>query len=204
MLRGVSKSVSKPLCILMNISFEEGTFPDIWKIANVIPILKKGDKSQPSNYRLVALLNCIGKLEERIVFKNMHYSLLDNNLLYKYQSGFLPQHSIVFQLINIFHNKSLAFDNYMFSCNVFCDVSKAFDRVWHKGFLLKVSKGAKIRNRYNQVPHLTQDTNGKVTNSQLDTTNESQDGSPFPAGYHKAHIKTDAHKGIANTRQKKT
>ena len=37
----------------------------------------------------------------------------------------------------------------------------------------KVSKGAKIRNRYNQVPHLTQDTNGKVTNSQLDTTNES-------------------------------
>ena len=32
--------------------------------------------------------------------------------------------------------------------------------------LSKVSKGAKIRNRYNQVPHLTQDTNGKVTNSQ--------------------------------------
>ena len=52
----------------------------------------------------------------------------------------------------------------------------------------KVSKGAKIRNRYNQVPHLTQDTNGKVTNSQLDTTNESQEGSPFLAGDHKAHI----------------
>ena len=32
--------------------------------------------------------------------------------------------------------------------------------------MVKVSKGAKIRNRYNQVPHLTQDTNGKVTNSQ--------------------------------------
>ena len=52
----------------------------------------------------------------------------------------------------------------------------------------KVSKGAKIRNRYNQVPHLTQDTNGKVTNSQLDTTNESQEVSSFPAGDHKAHI----------------
>ena len=37
----------------------------------------------------------------------------------------------------------------------------------------KVSNGAKIRNRYNQVPHLTQDTNGKVTSSQLDTTNKS-------------------------------
>ena len=48
------------------------------------------------------------------------------------------------------------------------------------GSLMKVSKGAKIRNRYNQVPHLTQDTNGKVTNSQLDTTNESQEVSPFP------------------------
>ena len=40
----------------------------------------------------------------------------------------------------------------------------------------KVSKGAKFRNRYNRVPHLTQDTNGKVTNSQLDTTNQ-----PFPS-----------------------
>ena len=53
---------------------------------------------------------------------------------------------------------------------------------------IKVSKGAKIRNQYNQVPHLTQDTNGKITNSQLDTTNESHEVSPFPAGGHKAHI----------------
>ena len=54
--------------------------------------------------------------------------------------------------------------------------------------VVKVSKGAKIRNRYNQVPHLTQDTNEKVTNSQSNTTNESQEVSPFPAGDHKAHI----------------
>ena len=53
---------------------------------------------------------------------------------------------------------------------------------------MKVGKGAKIRNRYNQVPHLTQYTNGKVTNSQLDTTNESQEVSPFPKDDHKAHI----------------
>ena len=53
---------------------------------------------------------------------------------------------------------------------------------------IKVSKGAKIRNRYNQVPQLTQNTNGKVTNSQLDITNESQEVSPLPAGDHKAHI----------------
>ena len=47
---------------------------------------------------------------------------------------------------------------------------------------------AKIRNRYNQVPHLTQNTNGKETNSQLDATNESQEVSLFPVGDHKAHI----------------
>ena len=52
----------------------------------------------------------------------------------------------------------------------------------------KVSKGAKIRNRYNQVPYLTQDTNGKVTSSQPDTTNESQEVSPLPAGDLKVHI----------------
>ena len=50
----------------------------------------------------------------------------------------------------------------------------------------KVSKRAKISNRYNQAPHLTQDTNGKVTTLQLDITNESQEVSPFPAGDHKA------------------
>ena len=67
-----------------------------------------------------------------------------------------------------------------------------------------LSKGAKIRNRYNQVPHLTQDTNGKVVNSQLDATNESQEVSPFPAGDHKAHINRRAQRqSKANTRQNK-
>ena len=48
--------------------------------------------------------------------------------------------------------------------------------------------GTKIRNRYNQAPHLTQDTSGKVTTSQLDITNESQEVSPFPAGDNKVSI----------------
>ena len=69
----------------------------------------------------------------------------------------------------------------------------------HQCYRTKVSKGAKIRNRYNQVPHLTQDTNGKVTNSQLYTTNKSQEVSPFPAGDHKAQINRRAQK-LTNTR----
>ena len=68
----------------------------------------------------------------------MYNFLVDNNLLYKYQSGFLPHHSTVFQLIDIYHNIRQAFDNNLFSCIVFCDVSKAFDRVWHRGLLFKL------------------------------------------------------------------
>ena len=63
----------------------------------------------------------------------------------------------------------------------------------------KARKWAKIRNRYNQVTHLTQDTNGKVTNSQLDITNESQEVSHFPAGDHKATINRRARKNIKHT-----
>ena len=54
-------------------------------------------------------------------------------------------------------------------------------------------------NRYKQVPHLTQDTIGKVTNSQLDITNESQEVSPFPSGDHKATINRRAQKQNKHT-----
>ena len=61
--------------------------------------------------------------------------------------------------------------------------------------VVKVRKRAKIRNRYNQAPHLTQDTKGKVTTSQLNITNESQEVSPFPAGVTR-HKQTDVHEII--------
>ena len=51
-------------------------------------------------------------------------------------------------------------------------------------------------NLYNQAPHLTQDTNGKVPTSLLDITNDSQEVSPFPAGDHKASINRCARKHI--------
>ena len=62
----------------------------------------------------------------------------------------------------------------------------------------KVRNRAKIRNQYNQAPHLTQDTNGKVTPSQLDNTNEGQEASPFPAGDHKAPTIRRAQKNHKN------
>ena len=76
--------------------------------------------------------------------------------------------------------------------------------IFHKRPCLdKVSKGAKISNQYNQIPHLTQDSNGKVTNSQLDTTNECQEVSPLLAGDHNAHINRRAQRNSKHKTEKK-
>ena len=69
-----------------------------------------------------------------------------------------------------------------------CKVRSCYTQRFRRRCIYKVRKRAKISNQYNQVPHLTQDTNGKVTNSQLDVTNESQEVGSFPASDHKAHI----------------
>ena len=63
---------------------------------------------------------------------------------------------------------------------------------------IKVKKETKDQESYNQAPHLTQDTNGKVTISQLDITNESQEVSPFPTDEHKASINRRARKHNKN------
>ena len=54
--------------------------------------------------------------------------------------------------------------------------------------VLEVRERAKIRNKYHPVQHMTQNTKGKVTKSQYDITNESQEVNPFPAGDHKATL----------------
>ena len=115
MPNGVSKAVLNPLSILMNRSDDEG-ISDIWKHANAIPIYEAGEKSQPSKY----ILSSIGKRH----FEYMFNFLIDNNLLYSYQSGFLPYHSQFFS-----HNISQALDNRIFSCIVFCNVSKTFESI---------------------------------------------------------------------------
>lgn len=140
MLKAVAKEVSVPLSIIFNRSFREGIFAEIWKVSNVLPLHKKGDKSILSNYRPVSLLSGVSKLQERVVFKNVYNFLHENNILYKYQSGFLPNHSTTFQLIDIYQHICQTFDNNQFSCMIFCDVSKAFDRVWHKGLIFKLKQ----------------------------------------------------------------
>ena len=68
----------------------------------------------------------------------MYNHLHSNNLLFKYQSGFRPGHSTTFQLIDIFHHICQSFDEKQYSCMIFCDISKAFDKAWHRGLLFKL------------------------------------------------------------------
>ena len=77
---------------------------------------------------------------ERVVYKHLYNFFHSNNLIYKLQSGFLSGHSSVFQLIDIYYQICQSFDSKQYTCMVFCDISKAFDRVWHKGLLFKLEQ----------------------------------------------------------------
>ena len=59
--------LSKPLVKLINFSFSEGTFPNLLKFANVIPVFKNGDNLDYNNYRPISLISNIGKLIEKIL-----------------------------------------------------------------------------------------------------------------------------------------
>ena len=138
MLRYTADTVNKPLCTLFNLSLQSKIFPSLWKKAVVIPLFKKGDKHEISNYRPVSLISCVGKVFERIVFKHMYNYLIDNNLFYNLQSGFLPTHTTVYQLIEMYEDICDALEKRKHICLVFCDISKAFDRVWHRGLIKKL------------------------------------------------------------------
>ena len=131
--------ISKPLTTIFNGSLQQGYFPARWKEANVTPIYKKEDRSSPSNYRPISLLSCIGKTMERCVHKHIYNYISQNNLLTPLQSGFISGDSTTNQLLNIYHMFCEAVDNGKEVRVVFCDISKAFDRVWHKGLLFKLS-----------------------------------------------------------------
>ena len=86
-------------------------YPDIWKLANVIPIFKKGDKQSIKNYRPVSLLPICGKVFEKIIFNNLYSYLNVNNLITKNQSGFRPGDSTTDQLLYLVNEIHQAFEN---------------------------------------------------------------------------------------------
>ena len=139
LLRNLAPEFVPMLETLFNLSLEKNCFPSSWKRANVIPIFKgKGESTLVSNYRPVSLTSCVSKVFEKLIYNRLYNHLLDTNFLYNFQSGFLPGHSTTCQLIELCHSLSLALDNQMETSVVFCDISKAFDRVWHRGLIVKL------------------------------------------------------------------
>ena len=140
MIKICDKSILKPLLILFQNSTKLSCYPDIWKKSNIIPAHKKNDKRLVNNYRPISLLPIFGKIFEKIIFNRIYVFLLKEELLNPIQSGFRPSDSCINQLIAITHEIFEAFD-----CNptlevrsVFLDISKTFDKVWHKGLLYKL------------------------------------------------------------------
>jgi hypothetical protein len=62
---------------LINLMFLSGQFPQSWKLANVIPLFKKGNRQFKVNYRPISLLPSLSKIAERVVFTRLYSFLAD-------------------------------------------------------------------------------------------------------------------------------
>lgn len=91
-----------------------------------------------SNYRPISLLNTIGKVMEKIIHKHIFNFSKEQNVITCFQSGFVPGDSTTNQLVEIYNTFCKALDEGKEVRAIFCDISKAFDRVWHKGLLFKL------------------------------------------------------------------
>ena len=82
-----------PLTDIINCSILTSTFPDNWKEAEVIPILKDGDHEKAANNRPLSLLAVASKVVERIVLNQFSAYPTKNNRLTSHQSGNKKGHS---------------------------------------------------------------------------------------------------------------
>jgi len=138
-LKEAGSAIVPSLTKLINMSLQHCEMPLTWKKANVIPLFKKGEKDTLSNYRPISILSVVSKVFEKVIFKNVYNYLHAHNFLTTHQSGFRPKDSTVNQLAYLYHTFSKALDDKLDVRIVFCDVSKAFDRVWHQGLIHKLN-----------------------------------------------------------------
>ena len=135
-------SVILPLNIIFRNILLTSTYPDRWKLANVTPIFKTGDKQLIKIYRPISLLLICSKIFEKIISKNLYSYLNANNLLTKNQSGFRPGDSTTNQLLYLVNEIHQAFENpkSLEVRAVFLDICEAFEKVWHDGLIFKLTQ----------------------------------------------------------------
>ena len=138
LLKQAASAIAQPLSKFYNLSLRTSSVPNQWKIANVIPVFKKGNSNIVSNYRPISLLSILGKCMEKCIFKYLYNFIHPHEILTPHQSGFRPNDSTVNQLLSITSDFYKAVDQGKEVRVIFFDISKAFDKVWHKGLLYKL------------------------------------------------------------------
>ena len=110
MLLLCDESIILPLHLIFTNIMSSSVYPDAWKLANITPIFKKGNKQLVSNYRPISLLPICGKILEKIIFNQMYSYLQANGLISRNQSGFRPGDSTTNQLLYLVNELHKAFD----------------------------------------------------------------------------------------------
>ena len=135
-LKKCASSISIPLSNLFSNIYYSGNVPLEWKQANVVPIHKKGDKSDISNYRPISLTSLVAKIMERIIQDEL--LLRTRHLLSDTQHGFVKDKSCTTNILTLSDNISTLLHNNI-SCDIiYFDFQKAFDTVRHDLILKKL------------------------------------------------------------------
>jgi len=138
-LKEISTDIIGPLAYIFNLSFTSGVVPDSLKLAKVIPVFKKGDRTQAGNYRPISLLTVFDKILEKLMCKRLCNFLELHHTLYDFQFGFRKHHSTVLALMEVLDTIYEHLDKREHIVGIYLDLQKAFDTVNHDILLYKLS-----------------------------------------------------------------
>ena len=137
-LKSIKNIICKPITLIINQMIETGVFPTSLKTAKTIPLYKKGDPHMPSNYRPISLLPTISKIFERVIYNQLYDHFIKNNLLSEHQYGFRANHSTELAAIRLVDHINHEMDKSHTPCNIYIDLSKAFDTLDFEILLFKL------------------------------------------------------------------